>query len=92
MSTIADLEAASNAASEAHAAAALRLSTLHKLIKALEHLEDIDMLTAADEADIANLRARSDVRRPLLVAEVDRLEDASLAAQRALNDAPEEAA
>lgn len=88
--TIAELEAAANAASKEYSAAETRLGSLIRVIKAVTVLEDIDMLTAEDEADVARLRDRAHARRPLLVAECDRLEDASLAAQCALNEATEE--
>jgi hypothetical protein len=92
MKTIAELEAASDAATAAYHAADTRLASLNTLINMITRLEDIDGLTSEDEGDIANLRARSHARRPALVAECNRLEDASRAAARALNDAPEEAA
>lgn len=90
--TIVQLEAESNAAMAALSAAETRLRSLESLRNLIMRLEDIDMLTAEDESDIASLRHRADVRRPLLAAEYDRLEDVALAAQRALDDAPEEAA
>ena len=88
--TIADLEAAADAASKEYSAAETRLDSLIRVIKAVTVLKNIDMLTAEDEADVARLRDRAHERRLLLVAECERLEDASLAAQRALNDAPEQ--
>lgn len=92
MKTIAELEAAADAATEAYEAADNRLSAVDTLLRKLSSLEDIDGLTPDDESDIASLRDRAHARRPALVAECDRLEDAARAAQRALNEAPEEAA
>lgn len=92
MKTIAELEAASDAATEAYATADNRLGALDRLANLLSRLEDIDGLTSDDEGDIASLRARCVARRPALIAECDQLETAAIAAQHALNDAPEEAA
>ncbi len=89
--TIAELEAASDAATAAYSAADARLAAVDTLLRKLSALEDIDHLTAEDESDLDSLRARSRARRPALVAECNRLEDLARTAAKALNDAPEEA-
>jgi hypothetical protein len=98
--TIAELEAASNAAHAAFVASGNAIGAMTDLVNALIKVEDAAIDGGLPEevkskidglgvfSIITDLKARIAAER----IENDRLEDACLAAARALNDAPEEAA
>jgi hypothetical protein len=98
--TIAELEAASNAATAAYEHALDRAAKIRSVVNALWEAEcaseelPADVLTSVSSQFAALAPVRVRLRREIesVAASLDALEDAKFAAARALNDAPEEAA
>ena len=95
---LAQLEAASNLATDAYATAERRRDTLKDMIKAIDALDEMsrsECLSADDTAAVykCNLEsARCDLAAKLkaMPSILDALEDAALAAAKAYNDAPDD--